>query len=93
MQVRDGSGHVLLNRVLRAGETWPVPAGRGGLLLTTGNAGGTELVVDGVASAPLGGDGAVRRDLPLQAEGVGGGKLAAAAPPVPAHRIVLPHNQ
>jgi cytoskeleton protein RodZ len=90
IQVRDGSGHVLLNRVLRAGETWPVPAGHGGLLLTTGNAGGTELVVDGVASAPLGGDGAVRRDLPLQAEGAG--KLAAVSPP-PAHRIILPHNQ
>ncbi len=37
---------MLLNRVMRGGETWPVPKGAA-LLLTTGNAGGTELLVDG----------------------------------------------
>ena len=92
MQVRDKSGQVLLNRVLRAGESWPVPAGRSGLLLTTGNAGGTEMVVDGVASAPLGGDGAVRRDMPLDPDTAKGGRLAAAGAPAQ-RRIVLPHNQ
>lgn len=92
MQVRDRGGQVLLNRVLRAGETWTVPADKTALLLTTGNAGGTELVVDGVAGPPLGGDGAVRRDVPLEAAA---GKLAAnaSAAPAPARRIVLPHNQ
>ncbi len=78
VQVRDRQGPVLLNRVLRNGETWPVPA-KGQLLLTTGNAGGTELLVDGAATASLGGDGAVRRDLPLDADQIRDGKLAVGA--------------
>ena len=81
IQVRDRSGQVLLNRVLRNGETWPVPA-KPSLLLTTGNAGGTELLVDGTPSASLGGDGAVRRDLPLDADAIKDGRLA----PAPAKR-------
>ncbi|MDE2575236.1 MAG: DUF4115 domain-containing protein, partial [Rhodospirillales bacterium] len=80
VQVRARSGGVLLNRVLRGGETWPVPAGAADLLLTTGNAGGTVLEVDGVATPPLGADGAVRRDLPLDAAAIRAGKLAAAPP-------------
>jgi cytoskeleton protein RodZ len=82
MQVRDAKGTVLLNRVLRGGETWPVPGkSQGTLLLTTGNAGGTEILVDGLVTASLGGDGAVRRDLPLDADPIRDGKLAAAAAP------------
>ena len=85
VQVRDRTGPVLLNRVLRAGETWPVPAA-GNLMLTTGNAGGTELLVDGVAAPSLGGNGVVRRDLPLDPTAIRDGKLAmAAAAPRPAH--------
>jgi cytoskeleton protein RodZ len=79
IQVRDKSGPVLLNRVLRAGETWQVPA-KGVLLLTTGNAGGTELLVDGQPTPSLGGDGAVRRDMPLEADAIKDGKLAGAPP-------------
>ena len=66
---------MLLNRVMRAGETWAVP-GKGQLLLTTGNAGGTELLVDGVTTPSLGGDGAVRRDLPLDPDLIRDGRLA-----------------
>jgi cytoskeleton protein RodZ len=77
--VKDRSGAVLLNRVLKAGESWPVPL-RTDLLLTTGNAGGTEVVVDGVAIASLGGAGAVRRDLVLDPDQVKDGKLAVSAP-------------
>jgi cytoskeleton protein RodZ len=86
-----------LNRVLRGGETWPVPdhttaSGEPSpLFLTTGNAGGTELLVNGVAAAPLGGDGSVRRDLPLDAEAIRDGKLAANNPQPVFH--VTPHNQ
>ncbi|MBV9539006.1 MAG: helix-turn-helix domain-containing protein [Acidisphaera sp.] len=65
VQVREKQGSVLLNRVLRSGEVWPVPNNKGPLLMTTGNAGGTALIVDGTAQAPLGADGAVRRDIPL----------------------------
>ncbi len=75
IQIRERQGKVLLNRVMRGGETWPVPAGAG-LLLTTGNAGGTELLVDGAATSALGAPGAVRRDIPLEIEAI---KLAPGA--------------
>jgi len=79
VQVRDRAGTVLLNRILHAGETWPVPAGPN-LLLTTGNAGGTELLVDGVLTPSLGSSGAVRRDLPLDPDLAKDGRLAAGQP-------------
>jgi cytoskeleton protein RodZ len=86
MQVRDRQGPVLLNRVLRGGETWAVP-NKGQLLLTTGNAGGTEVLVDGIVAPSLGSDGSVRRDLPLDPDQLRDGKLAApAAAPHPAPR-------
>ena len=96
IQVKDSRGQVLLNRVLRGGESWPVPsrpASQGGttaLLLTTGNAGGTELVVDGVTAASLGNDGLVRRDLPLDPDAIRDGKLANNS--VPLFRV-SPRNQ
>ena len=79
VQVRDRAGPVLLNRTLHPGETWEVPA-KPNLLLTTGNAGGTDLVVDGVTSPSLGGSGAVRRDVPLDPDLIKDGKLPAASP-------------
>jgi cytoskeleton protein RodZ len=79
VQVRDRTGAVLLSRTLHPGETWTVPP-RTDLLLTTGNAGGTDLVVDGLPSQPLGGSGAVRRDLPLDPDLIKDGKLGAARP-------------
>jgi len=72
IQVRERQGHVLLNRVMRGGESWPVPKGAP-LLLTTGNAGGTELLVDGEATPPLGPSGAVRRDVALEPDMLKGG--------------------
>lgn len=87
LQVRERGGPVLLNRVLHAGESWPVPA-RPNLLLSTGNAGGTDLVVDGTVAPGFGAAGAVRRDLPLDADVIKQGKLPAqvqaAAQPAPA---------
>jgi len=77
IQVRERQGQVLLNRVMRSGETWPVPKGAQ-LLLTTGNAGGTELLVDGTATAPLGPVGVVRRDVALEPDA-----LKAASTPRP----------
>jgi cytoskeleton protein RodZ len=75
LQVRDRSGGgVLLNKVLHSGESWPVPL-RPNLVLTTGNAGGTQLVVDGVVTPVPGGSGAVRRDLPMDADLIKDGKL------------------
>jgi cytoskeleton protein RodZ len=77
LEVRDGNGNVLLNRTLHPGDTWTVPQ-QAGLVFTTGNAGGTVLVVDGVAAPALGNSGAVRRDLPLDPNLIKEGKLAAA---------------
>lgn len=68
VQVRERQGAVLLSRLMRGGESWPVPRGTKLLLMTTGNAGGTELVVDGVAAPVLGPSGALRRDVPLDAD-------------------------
>jgi len=67
VQVRERQGQVLLSRLMRSGETWPVPRGAK-LLLTTGNAGGTELVVDGVVAPALGAAGALRRDVPVDGD-------------------------
>jgi cytoskeleton protein RodZ len=92
MQVRDRGGQVLLNRVLHPGDTWAVPV-RANLLLTTGNAGGTELVVDGTTAPPLGGPGVVRRDLPLDPDQIKDGKLAAAQPAAGATATTHPVTQ
>ncbi|MBC7799559.1 MAG: DUF4115 domain-containing protein, partial [Gemmatimonadaceae bacterium] len=78
IQVRERQGQVLLNRVMRGGESWPVPKGAQ-LLLTTGNAGGTELLVDGQATPPLGAVGVVRRDVALEPDA-----LKAGSTPRPA---------
>ncbi|MBN8875679.1 MAG: DUF4115 domain-containing protein [Rhodospirillales bacterium] len=83
--VKEKGGAVLLNRVLKPGETWSVPA-KANLTLTTGNAGGTELLLDGAPTASLGGPGVVRRDLPLDPDLVKDGKLAPSATPVAAAR-------
>jgi cytoskeleton protein RodZ len=48
----------LFSKVLRAGQSWPVPQ-EAGLTMTTGNAGGTEITKDGKPGAPLGATGVV----------------------------------
>ncbi|HEX4368182.1 MAG TPA: RodZ domain-containing protein [Rhodopila sp.] len=80
MQVKDHSGNVLLNRILKAGDTWPVPP-RTDLVLTTGNAGGTDIEVDGAPTPSLGGSGVVRRDISLDPEQIKDGKVTAATTP------------
>ncbi|MDP9096008.1 MAG: DUF4115 domain-containing protein, partial [Pseudomonadota bacterium] len=69
VQVREKQGAVLLNRVMRAGDSWPVPK-QPNLVMTTGNAGGTDIVVDGVTAAALGANGAVRRDIVLEPDSI-----------------------
>ncbi len=91
LMVRDRQGRVLLNRVLRTGETWPVPPGKlpAQLLLSTGNASGTEVLVDGQLTASLGNQGVVRHDLPLDPDAIRDGRLA---PPVAAARSATGRN-
>lgn len=65
VHVRDQrSGQVLVNRVLRPGESWAVPV-RDNLLLDTGRAQGLDIVVDGALSEVLEGQVGVRRNIPL----------------------------
>lgn len=80
IQVREKQGPVLLNRVMRAGETWPVPKGQQ-LLLSTSDAAGTELLVDGVVAPPLGSARVLRRDVVLDPDLV---KAGSVPPPKPA---------
>jgi cytoskeleton protein RodZ len=84
MQVRQKHGRILLNRVLHAGESWPVPGDAGDLLLTTGNASGTRFVVDGGEPIALGPGGSVRRDLVLDPNAIKAGRIASAHPAKPA---------
>lgn len=84
IQVRDTkSGTVILNRVLRPGESYAVPA-RDGLLLNTGNAGGLDIVVDGQVAPGLGGAQSVRRDVPLEPDRLRSGQGPTVAAPRPA---------
>jgi cytoskeleton protein RodZ len=77
VEVRDRPGRtVLISRILKAGETFPVP-NRPGLTLLTGNAGGIEVIIDGQALAPLGKAGSVKRNVALDAEQLRGSLNAA----------------
>jgi len=68
IQVRDDTvNELLLTRLLRAGDSYAVPA-RSGLTLSTGNAGALEILVDGEAVPSIGDEGAVRRNIVLDAD-------------------------
>lgn len=64
VQVEDSTGNILFSKVLHAGDSWPVPQ-ESGLTMTTGNAGGTEIVTNGTAGAPLGAVGVVLHNYAL----------------------------
>jgi cytoskeleton protein RodZ len=66
----------LVTRILGQGSSYVVPPQKG-LRLTTGNAGGLEILVDGVSVPPLGPFGAVRRDVALDAERLKAGTALA----------------
>jgi len=67
IQVTNAKKEVVFSRVLRSGETYTVPDEKG-LSLTTGNAGGVEILVDGKKMKTLGTVGLVKRDIPLDAK-------------------------
>ena len=81
VQVKERGGEALLTKVMRAGETYPVP-NRGNLVLNTGNAGRIEILVDGSDVPPIGGPGSVRKDVPLDPDLL----MAGPAVPVSGHR-------
>lgn len=79
VEVRDATGNILFSRVLHAGESWPVPD-EAGLKMTAGNAGGTEIAVNGQPGAPLGAPGAVLHGYPLTPPAPGATAPGATAP-------------
>lgn len=93
IQVRErASGTVVFNRTLRPGESYRVPL-RPGLLLTMGNAPGTDLVLDGAVLPNPFPTTSVRRDIPLEPDRVRDGLAAppvvVRAPPTPAAPTTL----
>ena len=77
VQVRQKNGRVLLRRIMKEGETWPVPA-EPDLVLDSGNAGGLKLEVDGVPTRLTGAKGSVIHDIPLDAALPGSGAVRSA---------------
>lgn len=67
VQITNEKNESIFSRVLRAGETYTVP-NEPGLMMTTGNAGGVEILLDGKKLKSLGSVGLVRRDFPLDAK-------------------------
>jgi cytoskeleton protein RodZ len=75
IQVRSADRAYVRTRTLRPGDRFVVPE-RPDLSLSTGNAGGLEMLVDGESVGPVGASGAVVRNLPLVPEAL---KLRAFA--------------
>jgi cytoskeleton protein RodZ len=64
VQIYDKAGKSYYSAVLRSGQAIEVPD-QPGLLMTTGNVGGLDIMIDGQAQPALGSVGLVKRDLPL----------------------------
>jgi cytoskeleton protein RodZ len=66
---------VLLDHVLKPGESYRVPD-RAGVSMQTGNAGGLEIIVDGKPAPSIGPNGAVRRNVSLEPQALISGPAA-----------------
>jgi cytoskeleton protein RodZ len=89
-QVRDGSGNVVFSRILRPGESYNAPD-KEGLTLSTGNAGGLDIRVDGRGVPSVGRLGFVQRGVSLDPQRLIAGTAVIeptparpAPPPAPA---------
>ncbi|MGH7117996.1 MAG: RodZ domain-containing protein [Acetobacteraceae bacterium] len=76
ISVSDASGRRILGRLLHKGEELALPQGPG-FVLTAGNAAATILLVDGAAAPPLGKEGQVVSNQPLDPALIAAGRLPA----------------
>jgi cytoskeleton protein RodZ len=67
VQVRAPDSTTIMTKVMRAGDVYEVPD-RDGLRLFTGNAGALTILVDGKATAKIGGAGQIARNIDLAPE-------------------------
>lgn len=67
VHVKERGGETLLSKVMHAGDSWPVPS-HDNLLLSTGNAGRIDILVDGTEVPAIGGPGSLRTDVALDPE-------------------------
>jgi len=74
VQIKERGGQALVTKVMKAGETFPVPV-RPNLVLNTGNAGRVEILVDGIMVPSIGGPGSVRKDVPLDPDPLKAGPI------------------
>ena len=76
VEIREqNTDRLVMARLFQPGDTFDVP-NTPGLKLLTGNAGGLEILVDGEPVPPLGSEGMVRRNIPLDADQLRSGALA-----------------
>lgn len=67
VRVTAGDGSILYETILDAGESYALPADLDGATLRAGNATAVYLMIDGVAYGPVGGTGAVAKNVALAA--------------------------
>lgn len=65
LEIRDTQKNPIFSRVLTVGEEYWVPSDQSGLVMTLGNAGGLQIVVEGETLPFLGKEGKVIRNLSL----------------------------
>ena len=70
VQITDDLGNLVMTRVLEPGEAYRVPNTEG-LTLASRNAGGLEVLIDGVVQSPLGLRGTVVRNVALDPDNFG----------------------
>jgi cytoskeleton protein RodZ len=64
LEVKDAKGTILFTNILKQGQKLPIPD-QPGITVTTGNAGGLRMVVNGQPQAALGAANEVKRNMPL----------------------------
>lgn len=67
VEIRDANGKVVLSQILQEGDEYTIPASEG-YKMTTGNAGGLSISVNGIDIQPIGKPAQVRRNVSLSPE-------------------------